>query len=95
MYEAQKQMEMAFKGRDGLYEWMVMLFGLSNAPSMFLQLMNHVFRPLIGHFIVIYFENILVYCKDKEQHLKHLRQVFQHSKRAKVVCQLEEMLFPY
>ncbi|RDY14588.1 Retrovirus-related Pol polyprotein, partial [Mucuna pruriens] len=64
----------AFKTKFVLYEWLFMPFGLINFPSMFLRLMNHVLRSIIGRCEVVYFDDILVYSSCMDDHVMHVQQ---------------------
>jgi hypothetical protein len=67
----------AFSTRYGLYEYLVMSFGLTNAPAYFMYLMNSVFMPELDKFVVVFIDDILVYSKNEDEHTEHLHIVLQ------------------
>jgi hypothetical protein len=86
-------MENIFKTMFGLFEWLVISFGLTNAPSTFMRLMNKVLRAFFGHFVVVYFDDILIYIKSLEDHLDHLRVVFNALRDAHLYGNLKKCTF--
>jgi hypothetical protein len=62
----------AFSTRYGLYEYLVMSFGLTNAPAYFMYLMNSVFMSELEKFVVVFIDDILIYSKSEEEHAQHL-----------------------
>jgi hypothetical protein len=67
----------AFSTKYGLYEFTVMSFGLTNAPTFFMNLMNSVFMDYLDKFVVVFIDDILIYSQSEEEHADHLRMVLQ------------------
>ena len=65
----------AFRTRYGSFEFLVLPFGLCNAPSTFMSMMHTVLRPFLDKFVIVFLDDILVYSKTPAEHLAHLEQV--------------------
>jgi hypothetical protein len=83
----------AFSTRYGLYEYLVMSFGLTNAPAHFMYLMNSVFMPELDKFVAVFIDDILVYSENEEEHAKHLRIVLQRLRDHKLYTKFSKCEF--
>jgi hypothetical protein len=83
----------AFFTRYGLYKYLVMSFGLMNAPAHFMYLMNSVFMSELDKFVVVFIDDILIYSKNNEDHAEHLRIVLTRLREHKIYAKFSKCEF--
>lgn len=91
--KAEDESKTAFNTHDGHYEFLVMPFGHTNSPSTFQSLMNSVFRPYLRKFVLVFFDDILIYSPDWETHLEHIQVVFHLLREHQLVAKRSKCLF--
>ncbi|GJS10429.1 putative reverse transcriptase domain-containing protein [Tanacetum coccineum] len=83
----------AFKTRYGHFEFTVIPFGLTNAPAIFMDLINRVCRPYLDKFVIVFIDDILIYSKTQEEHVEHLRLVLELLKKEKLYAKFSKCEF--
>ncbi|GJR76212.1 putative reverse transcriptase domain-containing protein [Tanacetum coccineum] len=83
----------AFRTRYGHYEFQVMSFGLTNAPAMFMDLINRVCKPYLDKFVIVFIDDILIYSKSKKEHEEHLRQILKLLKKEELYAKFSKCEF--
>ncbi|WVZ81128.1 LOW QUALITY PROTEIN: hypothetical protein U9M48_028544 [Paspalum notatum var. saurae] len=83
----------AFSTRYGFYEYLVMSFGLTNAPAFFMYMMNSVFMIELDKFVVVFIDGILIYSKNEEEHAEHLRIVLTRLREHKLYAKFNKCAF--
>ncbi|WVZ70258.1 hypothetical protein U9M48_018935 [Paspalum notatum var. saurae] len=91
--ERRRHTKGAFSTRYGLYEYLVMSFGLTNAPAFFMYLMNSVFMNELDKFVVVFIDDILVYSKNEKEHEEHLRIVLSRLREHKLYAKFSKCAF--
>jgi len=83
----------AFRIRYGHYEFVVVPFGLTNAPTTFMCLMNSVLHPYMDKFMIVFIDDILIYSKNGEEHVKHLAKVLRFLREHQLYVKLRKCSF--
>jgi hypothetical protein len=83
----------AFITEYGLYEWTVACFGLKNAPAEFARYMSNVLRPFLNDFVVVYFDDIIIFSKDEAEHWEHVRKVLKRLQEAEINLKIKKCEF--
>ena len=81
----------AFRTRYGHFEFLVLPFGLTNAPATFMHLMHSIFREHLDTFVIIFLDDILVYSRSLEEHKMHVRQALEILERAQALCEDDQV----
>ncbi|GJS13841.1 putative reverse transcriptase domain-containing protein [Tanacetum coccineum] len=84
-----------FRTRYGHYEFQVMSFGLTNAPAIFMDLMNRVCKPYLDKFVIVFIDDILIYLKNKKEHEEHLKAVLKLLKKEELYAKFSKCLAGY
>ncbi|GJR32958.1 putative reverse transcriptase domain-containing protein [Tanacetum coccineum] len=83
----------AFRTRYGHYEFQVMSFGLTNAPAIFMDLMNRVCKPYLDKFVIVFIDDIIIYSKDEKEHEEHLKAILELLKKKKLYAKFSKCEF--
>ena len=83
----------AFRTPFGSFEFLVLPFGLCNAPATFQALMQQLFADFLDHFVLVYLDDILIFSRTADEHLEHLTQVFKVLREHKLYCNPDKCLF--
>nr|GEV21634.1 putative reverse transcriptase domain-containing protein [Tanacetum cinerariifolium] len=83
----------AFRTRYGHYEFQVMPYGLTNAPVVFMDLMNRVCKPYLDKFVIVFIDDILIYSKDEKEHEEHLKAILELLKVEKLYAKFSKCEF--